>query len=118
MDCPAASLYAFGIISLVVIVGVVCGTWGSKSSAASDLDRLIEQYRNAPDWLVKLGLLYRMTRTGVWGTTAGVAAIGFPAATAICFDFAVSLNALRDFLDWFWPSEKPVPKLAPPTAPV
>ena len=111
MECPAASFYAFCVISFVVIVGMVCGTWGGKSSVPD----LREEYRNAPDWAYKLALLYKMTRGGIFGATVGVAAIGFPAAASICFDLAGTLNAFGKLLDRFWPSETPVPNLAPPT---
>jgi hypothetical protein len=85
---------------------VISIKWGSVPNHPSPLFKdwrdVLNALRAASHWSLKIVLcglvLAQCMRAGSWGVVGVVAAAGFPAATAICWDLPVVIRSIGEVL--------------------
>ena len=108
MSCPAASLVAFGIWAIVVVVAVVCAracTPFSEDRNSEDLRTLLRGLRTLPHvrrasmrWALFALAIGWVFRGGAWATTGLIAVVGAAGALSMCTADSVS-HAIGKVLD-------------------
>lgn len=106
MDCPTLSLLAFALVTILLawmVAGIKGGSTPYTSGFFAHWRDVLTAFREAEgrpeQTLITVLAVAQLLRTGGWGVAAVTAGAGYPAATAICWEWPEIIRAAGEVLN-------------------